>query len=63
MILEEIAEKTRCRISEEKKKLPLTEIRRQAEAVGSDNDYLFKKALAAEGIFLHYDSIKSVFED
>lgn len=50
MILEEIAGKTRVRIEEEKKKLPLTEIRRQAEAVGSDNDYLFKKALAADGI-------------
>lgn len=50
MILDEIAEKTRYRIAGEKKQLPIQEIRRRAEALGSDTGYPFKRALSMAGL-------------
>lgn len=50
MILDEIAEKTRRRIEEEKKKLPLEELCRQAEALPVCNDYPFEKALRGKDL-------------
>jgi indole-3-glycerol phosphate synthase len=49
-ILAEIAEKTRERVAEEKKNLPLPALRQQAEALGNDRKYPFEAALAAEGM-------------
>lgn len=52
-ILEQIAEKTAERIVQEKKKLPLSEVRREAEQVHKEQvkpDFAFETALAAEGI-------------
>lgn len=50
MILDEIAEKTRYRIAGEKKQLPIQEMRRRAEALGSDTGYPFKQALSQAGL-------------
>lgn len=50
MILNEIAEKTRIRINEEKKAVPFSEIRRQAEAIKCNDDFPFAKALKTDGI-------------
>lgn len=49
-ILEEIAEKTRGRLVEEKKKAPLDEIRKQAEKMASDTGFPFEEALKRPGI-------------
>ena len=50
MILDEIAKKTVARISEEKKKLPATEIRSMAEALPVSAERPFYDALKAPGI-------------
>ena len=50
MILDEIAEKTRERIEEEKKKLPPEELRRQAEALPVCDNYPFEKALRTKAL-------------
>ena len=49
-ILNQLADRARFRVSEEKKKVPLQEIRRQAEALSSDTGFPFEKALAQDGI-------------
>lgn len=50
MILEEIAAKTRERTAEEKLKLPLSELKKQAEEMSADTGFPFKKALQKPGI-------------
>lgn len=50
MILDEIAEKTRERIDEKARQIPLSEVRKIAESMPNDSDFPFKKALAANGI-------------
>ena len=50
MILEEIAERTRARVAEEKKTLPLAEARRQAEALPVSEKRPFYEALKTPGI-------------
>lgn len=50
MILQEIAEKTRLRVADERSALPLTEIRKQAESMNPDTGFPFKRALAAPGL-------------
>jgi len=50
MILDEIAEKTRERVEEEKRKLPLAQLRAMAEGMDSDTGFPFKQALAKEGM-------------
>lgn len=50
MILFEIAEKTKERIAEEKKKLPIEELRRQAESMPVSYGFAFCDALKAPGI-------------
>ncbi len=50
MILDQIAEKTRKRIAEAKKAVPLAEIKAKAEALPADTDFPFEKALRAKGI-------------
>lgn len=49
-ILSEIAEKTRQRVAEEKKQLPLAQLRDQAEAMDASTGFPFKNALAAPGM-------------
>ncbi len=49
-ILSAIAEKTRQRVAEEKKKLPLAQLRDQAEAMDASTGFPFEKALAAPGM-------------
>lgn len=49
-ILSEIAEKTRQRVAEEKKQLPLAQLRDQAEAMDASTGFPFKEALAAPGM-------------
>ena len=49
-ILNQLADRARFRVSEEKNKVPLQEIRRQAEALSSDTGFPFEKALAQDGI-------------
>ena len=49
-ILAEIAEKTRQRVAEEKKSLPLPQLRAQAEAMDTSTGFPFAKALAAPGM-------------
>ena len=49
-ILNQLADRARFRVSEEKKKVPLQEIRRLAEALSSDTGFPFEKALAQDGI-------------
>ena len=50
MILDEIAERTVIRVEELKKGRDLTSVRREAEELGADTGFPFKKALAAPGI-------------
>lgn len=50
MILDEIAEKTRQRVAEEKKQLPIEEVRRRAEALGSETGYPFRRSLGQPGL-------------
>lgn len=50
MILDEIAEKTRQRIAERKKEVPLPEIRREAEALPVSGAFPFEEALRREGL-------------
>jgi indole-3-glycerol phosphate synthase len=50
MILDEIAAKTRERIAERKKGLPLETLKAQAEALSPDTGFPFEQALAADGI-------------
>lgn len=49
-ILAEIAEKTRQRVAEEKKSLPLPQLRAQAEAMDASTGFPFAQALAAQGM-------------
>ena len=49
-ILSEIAEKTKQRVAEEKKALPLAQLRAQAEAMDSNTGFPFQQALAAPGM-------------
>lgn len=49
-ILAEIAEKTRQRVAEEKKSLPLPQLRAQVEAMDTSTGFPFAKALAAPGM-------------
>ena len=49
-ILDEIAGKTRIRIAEQKKKLPLEEVRKQAEALRSETGFPFEQALKKSGV-------------
>lgn len=49
-ILAEIAEKTRQRVAEEKKSLPLPQLRAQAETMDASTGFPFAKALAAPGM-------------
>lgn len=50
MILQEIAEKTRLRVAEEKSALPLSEMKKRAQDLNPDTGFPFKKALAAPDI-------------
>ncbi|MDE6636565.1 MAG: indole-3-glycerol phosphate synthase, partial [Lachnospiraceae bacterium] len=50
MILNEIAERTVKRINEEKKALPLTEVRRLAEELPVSDEFPFYNALKMDGI-------------
>ena len=49
-ILDEIAGKTRIRIAEQKKKLPLETVRKQAEALRSETGFPFEQALEKSGV-------------
>lgn len=49
-ILDEIAARTRLRVEEEKKKMPLQQIRREAESMGTDGEFPFYRALAGGDI-------------
>ena len=49
-ILAEIAEKTRQRVAEEQKSLPLPQLRAQAEAMDTSTGFPFAQALAAPGM-------------
>lgn len=49
-ILDEIAAKTRKRIAEKEKNIPLAEIRSQAEQLPSDTGFPFERALAADDV-------------
>jgi Indole-3-glycerol phosphate synthase len=49
-ILVEIAEKTKQRVMENKKKKPLEQIKREALAMGADTGFPFEKALKGEGV-------------
>ena len=49
-ILVEIAEKTKQRVMENKKKKPLEQIKREALAMGTDTGFSFEKALKGEGV-------------
>lgn len=50
MILDEIAKKTRERIAERERQIPLAEIRRTAENMPSNSDFPFKKAIMNDDI-------------
>jgi len=50
MILDEIVEKTKQRIEERKKEIPLSEIRRAAEALPVSGEFPFEEALRREGL-------------
>lgn len=50
MILEKIAEKTRERIGEEKRRLPLNELKAQTGELDANTGFPFEKALAKEGM-------------
>ena len=49
-ILDEIAGKTRIRIAEQKKKLPLEAVRKQAEALRSETGFPFEQELEKSGV-------------
>ncbi len=49
-ILDEIAKKTRERIAEKAKEIPLSEVREAAEKLPITSDFAFKKALSGEDI-------------
>lgn len=49
-ILDELADYARFRVSESEKKVPLTEMRRMAEAMDSQTGFPFEAALAAPGM-------------
>ncbi len=49
-ILDEIAEKTRQRIAERKRRVPLEEIRREAEGMELDTGFPFEQALKRKGM-------------
>lgn len=50
MILEEIAEKTKIRVEQAKKRVPLSEMRRQAEALPVGETFPFEEELKRPGI-------------
>ncbi len=50
MILQEIAERTRQRVAEEKAAVPLSEMKKRAQDISPDTGFPFKKALAAPDI-------------
>lgn len=50
MILQEIAEKTRLRVAEEKAALPLSEMKKRAQDLNPDTGFPFKKALSTADI-------------
>ncbi|MCI5668323.1 MAG: indole-3-glycerol phosphate synthase TrpC [Oscillospiraceae bacterium] len=50
MILQEIAEKTRLRVAEEKAALPLSEMKKRAQELNPDTGFPFKKALSTADI-------------
>ena len=50
MILQEIAERTRQRVAEEKSAVPLSEMKKRAQDISPDTGFPFKKALAAPDI-------------
>ncbi len=50
MILQEIAEKTRLRVADERSALPLTEMKKRAESMDHNTGFPFKRALAAPGL-------------
>ena len=50
MILDEIVEKTKVRLEENKKKLPLEELHKQALSMSADTGFPFEKALKAQGL-------------
>lgn len=50
MILQEIAERTRQRVAEEKSAVPLSEMKKRAQDISPDTGFPFKKALAAPEI-------------
>ena len=50
MILQEIAEKTRLRVAEEKTDLPLSEMKKRAQELNPDTGFPFKKALSTSDI-------------
>lgn len=50
MILQEIAERTKQRVAEEKAALPLSEMRKRAEALDPDTGFPFKRALGGGDI-------------
>ncbi len=50
MILDEIAERTRQRIAEEKSAVPLTEMKKRALAMDANTGFPFKKALGGDDI-------------
>lgn len=50
MILQEIAEKTRLRVAEEKTALPLSEMKKRAQELNPDTGFPFKKALSTADI-------------
>lgn len=50
MILQEIAEKTRLRVAEEKSALPLSEMKKRAQDLNPDTGFPFKKALSTADI-------------
>ena len=50
MILDEIAAKTRERIAEKAKEIPLSEVRSEAERMPSNRDFPFERALSGDDI-------------
>lgn len=50
MILDEIAAKTRIRIQEEKRQVPLAAVKEQAESLPSDTGFPFEQALRQRGL-------------
>lgn len=50
MILQEIAEKTRLRVAEEKAAVPLSEMKKRAQDLNPDTGFPFKKALSTPDI-------------